>query len=313
MSDQPASQSSPTQPVGTPTINQDHENRLQIVEKSHQTTFDILKWAFGLLITFTLTLIGSNLWTSHSEYAKDKDYLTQQVQLLENRLEMDKQELKISEDKKLADMQAEIHQSFMATSNSLQAQCTAIIQTNASSWLNIASAVSNEYISMTTNLLALDNAIKAENFRFTTNNFEALANELNEQFHTIETNFNKQSDRAIGMSLLVEANYMPKKSLSDKQYTFHDYLLSAVYFLRAGDEDNAHRAIQNILQKDVFQLYLLSMSKDTYKSRETEYPLSEALNLLVTQLNNLNGNGRYEDELKILKFCQGVISERLGK
>src|ERR1017187_1278280 len=304
----------PSEPTNLPPQSSDQtEQRLQILEKTNEKMFSLLVWGFGTLSALAFALVAGNIYSSHSNYERDTVNLTKDVELLQKQLLLAQQDLTASNDKKLFELKTETELSFTTISNSLQNQFIAMSHTNDMKWFNVVTAITNAGDLIKTNLLSLDSQIKLQVFEFMTNNLYQWVNDANAQLATFQTNTYKQTATAIGGTLLVEANYMPKKTLTDKQYAFHDYILSALYFLRAGDEANASQAIENLLDKEAFQLYLVGLSKDVYKAREGEHPISEELKELITQLKTLNSAGRYDNELRVFKFCEDVITDRLLK
>jgi len=73
---QSATEKPTLQPIGA------IEQRLKVLENTHENMFSIVKWGFGTLLTLTLLLVAGNYLTSKSNYERDQDQLKQQVQLL---------------------------------------------------------------------------------------------------------------------------------------------------------------------------------------------------------------------------------------
>jgi hypothetical protein len=297
----------PQQPIETT------EQRLKVLEKTQEKMFSLLVWGFGTLSLLAFALVGGNIWTSHSNYERDNENLTKDVELLQKQLALAQQDLTASNDKKLFELKTETEASFITTSNNLQAQLNTIIQSNDSKWFHIAEAITNKSEIVKSNLLALDSNIRFEFLEFVTNNVTNLDDEINGQLATVQTNVNKLTAAAFAGTLLVEANSLPKNTLGEKQYAFRDYILSAIYFLRAEDEDNASRAMKNLLTKNAFQNYLFRFTKQVYKAQETEYPIHKELEELIKQLKLLNSNGRYAEELKVFQYCDDAITDVLSK
>ena len=84
------------------------EARVSDLDKAHSRGLDLLKWGMGLFGSFALVFAGFNWFTARTNYERDKDYLKQQVDLLEKTVAVSQREINNSNDKRLSDMENEI-------------------------------------------------------------------------------------------------------------------------------------------------------------------------------------------------------------
>jgi hypothetical protein len=293
----PEKQPEPTQQTVEPL-----EQKLNALENSQEKMFSILKGGFGTLATLALALLAGNIYSSHSNYERDKDSLKQQVEILEKQLTLAQQELTASNEKKLFELKTETESSFLTISNNLQAQLATILKTNDAKWFATATAITNASELIKSNLLTLDAQIYAS--------VNAL---LSNSTSETKTNVERFTDLSLASALMVQAANTSKKDLRGKQSAFHDYIVSAVLYLRARDEDNGNRAMSNLKFNNVFELYLEQVSKHDFKALQVEHPVDEELTGLINQLKALNDNGRYSDDINLFQFCSGLIKDKLSK
>jgi len=210
-------------------------------------------------------------------------------------------------------IQNKLQESFLNISNNIFLEMSLIEKANEDKWQQISILSASESANATriinSNLAAFDSQISKNVFEFMSNN----VSNMNTQLIEVQKNFNARADAALASSLMVQAQNRQMKDIHSKQASFHDYIVSASYFLLAGDEDNAIGALKGLNDNSAFELYLDSITKEEYKVMEAFDPIDDTLKLLINQLGSLNSHGRYSDDLKTLRYCSNMIDEKLTK
>jgi|ERR1017187_6127507 hypothetical protein len=200
----PPTASGPSLPTNA-TQDSELEKRLLAHEKAENRVFEVLKWGMGIFTTAAVLFTGFNWWSAKTNYDRDKEYFQNKLTLVQN-------EMSVSNDKQMSEIQKQAEASFAAFSNSLQNEFLSLQQENDNKWTNLLTAMTNGMVAgFAVQDAAIDRILAQKDAQFA-ENVTNIVRGVNEFI----SHANKITAGVRGMALMLQGTSGLKDSSSSK-------------------------------------------------------------------------------------------------